>query len=95
MKKRFLLLAGLLLGGTAVKADLVYDFSKPDKKNNHYTKAWARWITERKVVDGILYGKTMGHPSYFTTDHVEMPLDRAQLLVIEMLAEPTSKKIKG
>ncbi len=94
MKKRFLLLAGLLLGSTAVQADLVYDFSKTDKKNKHYTNAWARWVTERKVVDGVLHGKTMGHPAYFTTDHVEMPLDRAQLLVIEMMAEPTSKEVQ-
>ena len=34
MKKRFLLLAGLLLGGMAVKADLIYDFSKPEKRIN-------------------------------------------------------------
>ena len=94
MKKRFLLLAGLLLGSIAVKADLVYDFSKPDKKNKHYTHAWARWVTERKVVDGVLYGKTMGHPSYFTTDFVNLPLERAQLLVIEMMAEPTSKEVQ-
>ena len=41
MKKRFLLLAGLLLGGMAVKADLIYDFSKPEKKNKHYVSTWA------------------------------------------------------
>ena len=94
MKKRFLLLAGLLLGGMAVKADLIYDFSKPEKKNKHYVSTWAHWVTERKVVDGVLYGKTKGHPAYFTIDNVNLPLDRAQLLVIEMMAEPTSKEVQ-
>ena len=81
-------LAGTLLLAAAAAADVVHDFSNLSPADRLYTTTWAANIKNRKVIDGALHGDTVKHPAHFSIDEVDLPFDRAQLLVVEMMASP-------
>ena len=77
-------------------AEMVWDFSQDLPQNDHFIKAWASQIVERKVVDGALQGVALKHPSYFSVYEFKkpVPLELADLVVVEMKAFPGSRNLQ-
>ena len=84
---RFLLMLAAVFISWSAAAEQLWDFSKNLPANNHFINVWAKGIRERKVQDGALHAITKGHPAYFTPVQVNLPLEQASMLIVEMKAE--------
>ena len=89
MKKT--LLSFLLLASVQAAASVCYDFGKEDPKNSEFTANWASNIPERGIA---LTGVSQGHPAYFAPVEVGLPLDRADIAIVEMKADAGSGNVQ-
>lgn len=89
--KNTLFLCLSLAAITQVQAGIVYDFTKDDPKNAQFTANWKSNIPERGIA---LTGVSQGHPAYFAPVEVGLPLDRADIAIVEMRADAGSGNVQ-
>ena len=77
----------LLLVSIQAMASFSYDFGNKDPKNAAFTTRWTVDITERKVIDGALHGVATGEDAHFAPVKVNLPLAKASIAIIEMMAD--------